>query len=252
MATTGAGFPDGPIVARGRDAVLIDIGAGRLLRKFPGPRDLSTEVAVMRHVAAAGFPVPEVYDVHDGAMVLERIDGPTMLDHLARRPWLLGRHARVLAGLHTRLHRIAAPPEWRLSYGTAGTGPVVTHGDFHPGNVILGRDGPVVIDWTNGGRGLAAEEIADVWLLLAAARPDGGRAMQLLTTVLRRRFVSIFLQAVHRGDPNAGLREAAAGLLAAAAERRALDHNMSHAENQAMAEVVRRFETADPALPSDP
>jgi aminoglycoside phosphotransferase (APT) family kinase protein len=33
------------------------------------------------------------------------------------------------------------------------------HGDMHPSNVILGRDGPVIVDWFDASRG---EPIADV------------------------------------------------------------------------------------------
>jgi aminoglycoside phosphotransferase (APT) family kinase protein len=45
----------------------------------------------------------------------------------------------LLARLHAQLHEIEAPPE-------LGDGRLL-HMDFHPGNVILSPDGPVVIDW---------------------------------------------------------------------------------------------------------
>jgi aminoglycoside phosphotransferase (APT) family kinase protein len=40
------------------------------------------------------------------------------------------------------------------------------HGDFHPGNVLLGRNGPAVIDWTDATRGDPAADLARTRLLL--------------------------------------------------------------------------------------
>ena len=41
----------------------------------------------MRTAAAGGVPVPEVLEVQRDALVLERIDGPTMLREIERQPW---------------------------------------------------------------------------------------------------------------------------------------------------------------------
>ena len=58
----------------------------------------------MRHLAAHGFPVPEVFDADGADLVMERLDGhddarPTS----SARPWRLGRHAELWADLHRRL-----------------------------------------------------------------------------------------------------------------------------------------------------
>ena len=41
------------------------------------------------------------------------------------------------------------------------------HGDLHPGNVLLGPSGPVLIDWTDAGSGPPAHDTATSWLVLA-------------------------------------------------------------------------------------
>lgn len=64
---------------------------------------------------------------------------------LARRPWMLVRHARLLADLHRRLHGIGAP-EWLPAIGPGGA---VIHLDPHPKNVMLHRNGALVIDWAS-------------------------------------------------------------------------------------------------------
>ena len=44
--------------------------------RTPSPdRDLRAEAEVMEHVRAAGYPVPRVFRVGPGEMVLERVDG---------------------------------------------------------------------------------------------------------------------------------------------------------------------------------
>ena len=219
------------VLGSGRDAETIDLGGGRVLRRPRRPRPLDAEAAIMRHVAAAGYPAPAVLEVRPDGLVMERIDGPTMLDDLGRRPWRLRRHALTLAELHRALHRIAPAPSARLTFGPAAPGDVTVHGDLHPDNVLLSPRGSVVIDWANAGRGPAGADVADTWLLLAAARPGtAGPLTRAAVAVLRARFLAAFLRAAGRDD--------AAGHLGLAAERRASDHNMSEAELAAIRRVV--------------
>jgi len=190
---TGGGAKE-EVVAHGRSAVLIDLGNGRLLRRFRTPHPVGVEAAVMSYVADAGYPVPRVFETRPpNEMVIERIAGPTMLDDLGAKPWRFEQHARVLADLHRRLHKIEAPPHLPAPYGeTNGERAVVLHHDLNPGNVLLSPDGPVVIDWTNACRGPAGADVADAWLVLASAKPEGGIAMQAVAK-LRGIFLSRFL-----------------------------------------------------------
>lgn len=216
--------------AAGRDAELVDLGGGRLLRRPRSPRSLEGEAAIMRLARAAGYPVPEVVEVRPDGMVLERIAGRTMLDDLGARPWLVGRHARALADLHRRLHAIPADGALPARFGPPDPGDVLVHGDLHPANVLLSPAGPVVIDWSSAGRGPAGADVADAWLVLAAAQPPAGRLLRILVAALRERFLAEFLR-------GAG-REAAARHLAAALGRRTADPHLSDAEKAAMRRVV--------------
>lgn len=218
------------VIASGRDAELVDLGSGRLLRRPRVPRSLEAEAATMRMVRAVGFPVPEVFEVRPDGMVMERVVGPNMLDDLAAHPWRVGRHARTLARLHSQLHAIPAAEDLAARFGPAEPGDVVVHGDLHPGNVLLSPSGPVVIDWSNAGRGPAGADVADAWLLLAAADPPGNRLLATLVQLLRARFLATFLR-------EAGAGEAAAHL-DAALRLRASDHNMSRLELSRMRGLV--------------
>jgi tRNA A-37 threonylcarbamoyl transferase component Bud32 len=144
------------LIAAGRASQIFDLGDGRVLRRFRAGGDPEREALVMRHAHRHGYPVPRVLEVAADALVLERIEGPTMLDQLRRRPWTLRRHASLLARLHEQLHEIAAPP----SLPAAGPGDRLLHLDLHPDNVILSRSGPFVVDWTNARRGDPALDVA--------------------------------------------------------------------------------------------
>src|ERR1700685_4795114 len=78
----------GPIIGAGRAADVYALGDGRVVRRFRTPHDAQPEAELMRHLAAAGYPVPAVYDADGPDLVMERLDGRDMLAGLGRRAWL--------------------------------------------------------------------------------------------------------------------------------------------------------------------
>lgn len=95
----------------------------------------------MRYVREQGYPAPEIVSVNGADLVLERASGSTMRVDLARRPWTLIHHARLLADLQRRLHRIAAP-EWLPAIGPGGA---VIHLDLDPENAVVRAHLPAAI-----------------------------------------------------------------------------------------------------------
>jgi len=220
------------LIAKGRDADIFDAGPGRVLRRSRVPgRSQAREARVMEHVRSYGYPVPAVFEVSDDGqdLVMERVDGPTMLDDLGDHPWRLRRHARTLADLHTRLGAIPAP-DW-LPEGPV-PGDRVVHLDLHPLNVLVTASGPVVIDWTNARAGTPGSDVALTWLLTATGTIPGPRWKVAVFGAFRRVLLSIFVR-------RAG-REAAVRDLAAVAEWKYTDRNMSDAEVAAMRTFVAR------------
>jgi aminoglycoside phosphotransferase (APT) family kinase protein len=205
------------LIAAGRASEIFDLGDGRVLRRFRGGGDPEREALVMRHARDHGYPVPRVLEVIPDALVLERIEGRTMLEELRRRPWTLRRHASLLARLHKRVHQIAAPS----SLPAAGAGDRLLHLDLHPDNVILSPSGPFVIDWTNARRGDPALDVALTWVIAATS---GGP--------LERLFLRWFLLHFDRAD----LLHA----LPAAADRRVADANVTDRERRAVRRFVER------------
>ena len=153
----------------------------------------------MEHARRAGFPVPAVHEVRPDALVLERIDGPTMMEDLRRRPWRLNAHARLLAELHRRLHAIPFEDAALL------------HLDLHPLNVLVSPTGPVVIDWTNARAGAPALDVALTWVIAVTSGGLGGRVFlrPFLREFDREELVRALPEAVafRVADPNVDARE---------------------------------------------
>lgn len=131
-------------------------------------------------------------DGREGIM-FERVHGIDMLTAILRKPFrmwrLIARMARLQAQMHRMpgseilprqidvlRHRIlrsqagdaAIQKAWRLAE-ILPTGDRLTHGDFHPGNLLLAERGMVVIDWAQASSGMPAADVARTELLLRFA-----------------------------------------------------------------------------------
>jgi Phosphotransferase enzyme family len=158
------------ILAAGRASEIVDLGDGRVLRRFKQGGDPAREAELMTHALRHGYPVPRIDEVRPDGLVLEHVAGPTMAADARRRPWRFAAHARTLARLHEELHRIPM--------GSGGD--VLVHLDLHWKNVLLSRRGPVVIDWANAGAGKAGLDPALTWVILMTSAGPTGRAFARL------------------------------------------------------------------------
>ena len=191
------------ILGTGRSADVFEHGPHEVLRRYRAPRDTAREVAVMEHARARGYPVPAARALNDTDIVMERAEGPTMLEDMMRNPWRMRRHAEALARLLDRLHAIIAP-DWLPS--PLGAGTALLHLDLHPENVILTCRGPAVIDWTNAARGPAAADVAHTWVVLACSLPPSDPLKRVVALGGRRLFLALFLRNYSRADLRVHLR----------------------------------------------
>ncbi|HEV3211891.1 MAG TPA: phosphotransferase [Acidimicrobiales bacterium] len=227
--------PPGPLLAQGRDADVFEYGDGKVLRRSREGRSLIPESRTLSYLHAHGYPVPRVDEVSDDGrdLVMERVDGPTMVDAIARRPWTLRRSARLLADLHDRLHELDAPDF--LAPARIGTGSKVVHLDLHPLNVLMSRTGPVVIDWTGAGAGDPDVDVAVAWVLMAAGElPRANRVRTAALGVSRRLLVSTFVSCFERGPILERLRDVVAW--------KVKDPHMSPSEVETMWALLARAE----------
>ncbi len=191
---------------------------------------MATEARVMEYAHEHGYPVPTVEEISDDGtdLVMQRIDGPSMVTALGRRPWTLARQGRVLGQLHRRLHEIPAPA-W-IRDADCGRGDRLVHLDLHPLNVILGPEGPVVIDWPNAARGDANSDLALTWALVAAGAIPAGR----IRAALMGRGRSVLINSFLDGFDVEGIR----ARLPDVVKWKAGDPHMSEAEREAMWALV--------------
>ncbi len=222
------------LVGEGRTAEILSWDDGRVVRLF---REGSSRTYALREldvacaVHEAGIPSPAVYraDSEDGlvkignrfGVVMDRIEGSTMLRVLLVKPWQLVRFARACARLHRavhatraidlpsqreRLHRVIDRIAEDIGNEIAGRlhaavnalpdGDTVCHGDFHPDNILLGMQGPVIIDWGPATSGNPACDVAwTVHLFRYGGSPPGMSLWQRLElTGFRRLFLSVYLR----------------------------------------------------------
>jgi hypothetical protein len=175
------------LIAEGRASEILDLGDGRVLRRFKKGGSPEREALVMRHARAHGYPVPAVFEVASDSLVIERIEGPTMLEAVLAAPGTLEENTRLLVDLHNDLHRIEAPE----GLAAWGDGDRLLHLDLHPANVILSPAGPVVIDWANARRGEPLLDVVYTWIIIATSTGTGR---------LGRDFVEIFLAPFDRDE----------------------------------------------------
>ena len=146
------------LLAAGRDSDVFAYADGLVLRRYRDGRSAAGEVAVIREVAALGYPVPAVHEAAGPDIVMERVDGPTLAEALvAGMP--PDEAGALLARLHDRLHALAWPE--------AAPGEALLHLDLHPLNVILRGADPVVIDWSNARPGPPGLDVAMTAVILA-------------------------------------------------------------------------------------
>ena len=207
----------GELIGRGRTAEVYAWSEGRVLKLFfpSRPRtavEAEAQATRIAHEAGVGTPaIGEIIEVDGrGGIVLERIDGPSMLAQLVTHPWQLRRLARQMAELQAAVHACRAPElrslrdvvRWELSrtdlldaavketilqrLDRLPDGDSLCHGDLYPDNIIVSPRGPVVIDWSAGRRGNPLADVARSSLIIRMAElPADTKGRWLLRPVLR-------------------------------------------------------------------
>ena len=184
----------------------------------------------MAHLSSHGYRVPEVFEATGPDILMERIEGPTMVDAFAKQPWKLPRFAAQLAQLIEELGTIPLPshalPERVVP------GPALLHLDLHPLNVMITTRGPVVIDWTGACSGAPGMDAANTWLTVGAGQVEGSALERMLIGVGRRALLWRLLPAIDT--------ELARPQLEAALAYRRSDPNLSDAEIATMESIVAK------------
>jgi len=222
-------------IGEGREAEMFAWGDGtilRLLRNSDGQRQNEMQAAAIEAAAACGVRVPTVFSAATvmgrPGLVMERIEGADYLTLMGKQPWLVFSVGSLSGRVHAKLHEAVASdalPELRAllrariqtcarlpqhlaqfaieRLEALPDGDRLCHGDFHPGNLLRSKGGPVVIDWTNATRGDPDADVARTDLMLRVGEPPPGSPVivRVLARIGGRILLWRYLSAYRRGRP---------------------------------------------------
>ena len=179
------------LLTRGRTAEIYNWEPGTVLKLYFDwlPQEwIDREARVGAMLADLYVPSPRVLGRVSVSgrqgLVLERIEGPSMLALMSAQPWLMGRLAGKFAELHHLINTqsgaglpqvraglrqaiiqvdVLGPPikEFVLEVlDTLPDGEALCHFDFHPDQVIMTTAGPKVLDWMTAFQGARLADVA--------------------------------------------------------------------------------------------
>ncbi len=218
-------MPQASLIGQGRIAEIYAWDHDRVLKLFREwcpPDWVDHEARIARAVHATGVRAPAVGGIVelDGrrGIVYERVYGPSMMQQLATKPWMFLQAAPLLAELHVAMHACLAPElpslRQRLADKIRAAAPlsaglkeaalnaldrlpddnVLCHGDFHPDNVLMSQQGPVIIDWPDATRGHPLADVARSRLLMQVGGLPPGTGRRWLIQSLRAMFRTLYLR----------------------------------------------------------
>jgi uncharacterized protein (TIGR02172 family) len=202
----------------------------KLYREWCPPDWVEYEARIARAVFEAGIPSPEAGEIVEvngrRGLLYERLEGLSMLQDMNARPWRLFRYAGSLAELHVIIHEQsihAGLPSYKdrlrrdLRQASELTEELrrkalsrlemlperdsACHGDYHPGNVLITRDGPVVIDWMTACSGSPWADVARTSLLLSIGAKAAGKQVRPLIRTVVKLYHDIYLKRYHAIKP---------------------------------------------------
>jgi aminoglycoside phosphotransferase (APT) family kinase protein len=192
----------GDVVAHGSRSVVHAYGRGAVV-KVPKPATpaswIRAEAAYVEAVRAVGAPAPRLLGMEElfgrPASVWERVDGHLLWQEVVADPARGAVVGRRLAEVQLALFELVPPVtlprqhdrlmskiRWSVANVDASLAravelmpvptptPRLCHGDLHPSNVIVSKDGPVLVDWFDACRG---DPVADVARSSLTLLPSG-------------------------------------------------------------------------------
>lgn len=219
----------------GRAAEVFAWSPGLVVKLARGPEfeeGLQYEAAALEAAAAAGIPVPKPRGIvtHEGriGLLMDRIEGTDVLSILEKQPWRVWSLAGMTGRLHVQLGGTPAPagahdvlagarrivaesphvpdsarPRLLTILDQVRPGTQLCHLDFHPGNVMLSPEGPIIIDFPNAASGPALADHAKSWVILTAGspQPDTPVLSRLLIKVFRKLARAAYMRTYRRDAP---------------------------------------------------
>jgi len=222
-------------IAEGREAEIFAWAEGQVLKLYREGYSAAQpehESTAMMAAQRAGAPVPASLGTTTllgrPGLIMQRVDGVDMLTQLGKKPWTIFSAGTAMGRAHAALHAATAPdtlpvvkdvfpsliresdliPSDLADFAVRALaqlpdGDRLCHGDFHPANLIVTANGPVVIDWPNASSADPHADVARTLLMIRVATlPDGSSAvLRSLDRVGRKILLSRYIAAYRRARP---------------------------------------------------
>lgn len=183
-------------IARGASAEVFALDAGHVLKLFYAgidPGMVAREYAIACAIQQTDLPVARAVEQRDvegrQGIVYTRIIGPTLFQHIRQAPHRAAWALRALAALQQMVHGRsvpalrsrklilaedieASPISRRLREAALVRidqlveGDALSHGDLHPGNIIVTDRGLALIDWSKAARAAPAADVVRTEMLV--------------------------------------------------------------------------------------
>lgn len=214
------------LVGRGQTAEVYAWGKHEVLKLFYRSEEAEHEYRNALLVGELNVRCPRVAELRTygdrRGIVYERIDGPTMLERIEPEEASLERNAILMAELQAELHQLACPYpsnmreelrrrlEWAEPLSAQGKreiqrlldempdGSRLCHFDLHPGNIMLSKNGPVLIDWNNALVGDPAADAARTAMMLNSTSMPPDAPEWVRNMEKRKRFHDLYLAEYQR------------------------------------------------------
>lgn len=224
----------GSLLAEGRTAEVYAWQENQILKLFYSwcpAHWVRHEADNSRVVSTKRLTTPQLLDLVEiedrQGIIYERVDGPSMLDLVSTKPWMLFRLARQLAELHAEIHKQDAseliplrealrkdiqqvetlPPSLKARVlqllAELPDDSALCHFDFHPDQVLITAGGPVIIDWMTARQGPPLADVARTSIMLMVGQvPHARRVMRAIINIWRGLFYRVYIArylALHPG-----------------------------------------------------
>lgn len=195
----------------------------KLYRPGWSAEDAAVEFKLVQQIQGSGIPTPAAIELVtiDGrpGLIFERVNGRNMLEIIQADPTRLEALTKQLARLQAQMHNIRLDGlpdnQQRLQRKITTARPLsaemktavlahlkqlpqdnaLLHGDFHPENILLTDDGPVIIDWIDASLGHPLADVARTIIIISYGDPPGADAQTLARLQqIRQLFLSVYLE----------------------------------------------------------
>jgi len=239
------------LIAKGRTAEVYALGEERVIKLFyewHPPHWVQREIKIANLVSSLPLRTPRILERIEinerTGIIYERMNGSSLLKLAATKPWMVIRFAKLLAEVHTEIHKneVNDLPSQKTSLinviqhldcltpeqigivlkllDKLPEGNTLCHFDFHPDQVLMTDTGPVVIDWATAQQGHPLGDVARTCVILKFGQvPYGSWVMRTIINSWRKFFYQTYIMHYLRLHPGVSKERIDTWMIPVAASR---------------------------------